>query len=235
MTDEDLQSGFTYAPKNSIIVLEDIDSLFTAGRENKNSKSSLTFSGLLNALDGVSSSSGQIVILSTNFREQLDAALIRNGRVDVQIEFTTVTREQCEGMFNAYYAGKEEEAKKFGDVIMQMLERLGEKVSSCALQHFFVQCRKMSSSECLANFKLVEEEIESRKKEGGAKEKKKEEDDDNDDDDEEEEGRRGGRKEKGEQGWSGEGLMKMSLLTTNLALVAATAIVLCKAVEGMKR
>ena len=42
----------------------------------------LTFSGLLNAIDGVTSTEGRIVFMTTNYPERLDAALIRPGRVD---------------------------------------------------------------------------------------------------------------------------------------------------------
>ena len=41
-------------------MLEDIDSLFGKDRASKNGKSALSFSGLLNALDGVGAASGQV-------------------------------------------------------------------------------------------------------------------------------------------------------------------------------
>lgn len=46
----------------------------------------MTFSGLLNALDGVRSQEGRILIMTTNHREKLDPALLRPGRADVHIE-----------------------------------------------------------------------------------------------------------------------------------------------------
>ena len=51
----------------------------------------LTLSGLLNAIDGVTSSEGRIVFMTTNYVDKLDPALIRPGRVDfreVQLDFT---------------------------------------------------------------------------------------------------------------------------------------------------
>jgi len=72
-------------PEDTIVVIEDIDALFGKDRASKNAKSPLSFSGLLNALDGVGAASGQIYILTTNLREQLDSALIRKGRVDFQV------------------------------------------------------------------------------------------------------------------------------------------------------
>ena len=45
----------------------------------------LSYSGLLNALDGVVSSDAQLVFMTTNHKQMLDPALIRPGRVDVQV------------------------------------------------------------------------------------------------------------------------------------------------------
>ena len=44
----------------TIVVIEDIDALFGKDRASKNAKSPLSFSGLLNALDGVGAASGQV-------------------------------------------------------------------------------------------------------------------------------------------------------------------------------
>merc|ERR1712139_657141 len=91
-------------PSKSLIVLEDVDALFDEKRKKKSEdKSGITFSGLLNALDGVGSSSGQLFFLTTNHRERLDPALIRNGRVDVHVEFTDATDEQIRGLFAQFY------------------------------------------------------------------------------------------------------------------------------------
>ena len=43
--------------------------------------SRVTLAGLLNALDGVCTASGQLLFLTTNHREHLDPALLRPGRV----------------------------------------------------------------------------------------------------------------------------------------------------------
>jgi chaperone BCS1 len=39
----------------------------------------LTFSGLLNAIDGVTSTEGRILFMTTNHEQRLDPALIRPG------------------------------------------------------------------------------------------------------------------------------------------------------------
>jgi chaperone BCS1 len=56
MDDDDLNRCLNEAPPQSIILLEDIDSIFVA-RESvqREEERGVTFSGLLNALDGVRS------------------------------------------------------------------------------------------------------------------------------------------------------------------------------------
>lgn len=52
----------------------------------------LSYSGLLNALDGVTSSDAQLVFMTTNHKQMLDPALIRPGRVDIQVSETEIDR-----------------------------------------------------------------------------------------------------------------------------------------------
>jgi hypothetical protein len=50
---------------------------------------------MLNALDGVWTPHGMVTILTTNHRKDLDPALIRAGRVDVDEEFTVLDADQA--------------------------------------------------------------------------------------------------------------------------------------------
>lgn len=80
-------------------------------RENSGSKGtnnilaveSISLSGLLNAIDGVASHEGRILIMTTNKPESLDEALIRPGRVDVQVGFKNATSEQATELFYRMY------------------------------------------------------------------------------------------------------------------------------------
>jgi len=74
-------------------------------RHAANNKSQISFSGLLNAIDGVASHEGRILIMTTNHRERLDPALIRPGRVDVQIEFGFANKETIRRVFQELYKG----------------------------------------------------------------------------------------------------------------------------------
>ncbi|VVB18211.1 unnamed protein product [Arabis nemorensis] len=81
------------ATKNSsILVVEDIDCSVdlptrSTTRGGLEGSTPLTLSGLLNCIDGLWSSCGneRIIIFTTNNKENLDTALIRPGRMDMQI------------------------------------------------------------------------------------------------------------------------------------------------------
>ncbi|KAF5244007.1 hypothetical protein FANTH_7920 [Fusarium anthophilum] len=64
---------------------------------------SISLSGLLNAIDGVASHEGRILIMTTNKPELLDEALIRPGRVDVQVGFRNATSAQATELFCRMY------------------------------------------------------------------------------------------------------------------------------------
>lgn len=74
-------------------------------------RSMISLSGLLNAIDGVASHEGRVLIMTTNCPEKLDAALIRPGRVDLQVQFTLSTREQAGDIFRRMYSTEHDEKR----------------------------------------------------------------------------------------------------------------------------
>lgn len=74
---------------------------------NKNSNRGISLSGLLNAIDGVASHEGRVLVMTTNFPEKLDDALIRPGRVDMKVAFTMATRSQMQELFVRMYSPDE--------------------------------------------------------------------------------------------------------------------------------
>lgn len=77
----------------------------TTSRTTNNilSMETISLSGLLNAIDGVASHEGRILIMTTNKPESLDEALIRPGRVDVQVGFKNATSVQSTELFYRMY------------------------------------------------------------------------------------------------------------------------------------
>ncbi|KAF2865752.1 BCS1 N terminal-domain-containing protein [Massariosphaeria phaeospora] len=67
-------------------------------------RSLISLSGLLNTIDGAASHEGRVLIMTTNHAEQLDAALIRPGRVDLQVQFTLATHDQTRDIFKRMYS-----------------------------------------------------------------------------------------------------------------------------------
>lgn len=70
-------------PEDGILLIEDIDSSFVGRVAQKEEQCS--FAGLLNALSGVVCTPGRLLFITTNNIDQLDSALIRPGRVDMQL------------------------------------------------------------------------------------------------------------------------------------------------------
>lgn len=98
-----LVAALRQIPPNSMIVLEDVDALFNEERKSKSDQSPLTFSGLLNSLDGMLAKTGVVTVMTTNHIDRLDPALIRAGRVDRRFEFSYPSDEQLVELFKSYY------------------------------------------------------------------------------------------------------------------------------------
>ncbi|KAF9507978.1 hypothetical protein BS47DRAFT_265740 [Hydnum rufescens UP504] len=105
LMDDKLTHLLMNAPERSIILLEDVDAAFNKRVQSSSDgyQSSVTFSGLLNALDGVASSEERIIFMTTNHIERLDPALIRPGRVDLQEFIGDATPEQARRLFLRFY------------------------------------------------------------------------------------------------------------------------------------
>lgn len=71
----------------------------------------ISLSGLLNAIDGVASQEGRVLVMTTNYPEKLDDALVRPGRVDLKIRFSLASRMQIRELFLRMYRADEGVAK----------------------------------------------------------------------------------------------------------------------------
>ena len=118
MTDSVLQARIADLPRNTILLLEDIDAAFVS-RDTTSSSSSahggqslVTLTGLLNALDGVVASEARLTFLTTNYLDRLDPALIRPGRVDIKQLIGYCSHLQAEEMFTKFFPESSELEKK---------------------------------------------------------------------------------------------------------------------------
>ncbi|CAH6719769.1 mitochondrial chaperone Bcs1p [[Candida] jaroonii] len=137
MTDDRLNHLMNHIPDRSILLLEDIDAAFNKREQSDDQgyASGVTFSGLLNALDGVASAEECITFMTTNHPEKLDNALLRPGRVDFKVLINNASDYQVEKMFLKFYDNDMENCKKF----LNKYKELGLKdVSTAQLQGLFV-------------------------------------------------------------------------------------------------
>ncbi|KAK5627323.1 hypothetical protein RRF57_003038 [Xylaria bambusicola] len=93
----------------------DIKELAKVLKKETEDKKGISLSGLLNAIDGVASHEGRVLIMTTNVPESLDEALIRPGRVDLQVEFTYATKEQAKELFIRMYEGDQGRPQRLDD------------------------------------------------------------------------------------------------------------------------
>ena len=102
LTDDDLSEAMASAPKKSLIAIEDVDAVFKQ-REDGEKRTGVSFSGLLNAIDGVAAQEGRALIMTTNHKERLDPALIRPGRADVHTELGLVSAASARKLFDRFF------------------------------------------------------------------------------------------------------------------------------------
>jgi len=125
-TSGSITEAMTLIPQQSLCILEDVDALFNNHRENQTRNNNITFSELLNVLDGLVNLQGLIVIMTTNYPERLDKALTRNGRVDEIVELTFTTPSLARKMFLHFYPNQLDHAILFAK---NMFEIKKKKVS----------------------------------------------------------------------------------------------------------
>ncbi|KAJ9226800.1 hypothetical protein DTO027B5_3195 [Paecilomyces variotii] len=130
LDEEGLADLFQELPRRCIVLLEDVDSAgITHKRENSpetpdtsvneklekdgkdkppaenndNAPRGVSLSALLNVIDGVASSEGRILVMTTNHIEKLDAALLRPGRIDMSIAFNYSDTDTIRDLYFAIY------------------------------------------------------------------------------------------------------------------------------------
>lgn len=83
-------------------------SIHKPGTKNDNKKEEdesdkLTLSTLLNVLDGTLEVPGRMIVVTANYPEKIDSALIRPGRIDKIVNFKNGSREIIKEMYEGFY------------------------------------------------------------------------------------------------------------------------------------
>ena len=129
-----LRKALTTSPGRSIVLVEDFDAFFE-GRKNVNLSSKITFSGLLNAINGVVSNQGRMLILTTNKESTVDPALARVGRIDRRFHLGYADASQASRLFNIYHPSLNGQAEAFGELVN------GRELSPADITGHFQNCR----------------------------------------------------------------------------------------------
>ncbi|CAE6512112.1 unnamed protein product [Rhizoctonia solani] len=132
LTDDKLNYLLAHVPERSFVLLEDIDAAFNKRVQTADDgyQSGVTFSGLLNALDGVASGEERIVFMTTNHLSRLDPALVRPGRVDLIQLLDDAQPDQAAQLFARFYGRGQSEVVpgKLQDSDNLEIQYLAEKV-----------------------------------------------------------------------------------------------------------
>lgn len=144
-------------------MLEDIDAAFVSREDNKSQKAAfeglnrVTFSGLLNCLDGVASTEARIVFMTTNYLERLDPALIRPGRVDMKEYIGYCSATQLENMYLRFYNGIEgaNNSKIFAEKVLSYKKN----VSPAQIQGYFMTHKLSDQATVLNNVQNIWENV----------------------------------------------------------------------------
>lgn len=113
----------------------------------------ITLSGALNAIDGVASQEGRILIMTTNDPESLDKALIRPGRVDLQVYFGHASKSHAKQMFERMYTPDEDDAT--GSFAVKELAEKGGDSGAASVEDMAV-----TFSEAIPEGKLTPAELQ---------------------------------------------------------------------------
>jgi chaperone BCS1 len=89
---------------NAIELLADkLQPLNKNNNKDKDENDKLTLGSILEILDGLIECPGRVVIMTTNHKEHLDSALLRPGRIDMEIEFKKLRRGHIAQIYQKWY------------------------------------------------------------------------------------------------------------------------------------
>jgi len=139
LTDYGLIDAISYLEENEekkrIIVIEDIDCIFTE-RKKGDDINGISLQGLLNCFDGFSCVEGTLLFLTANKPEVLDQAMIRSCRIDHKYCLDYADKYQTEKIFTMIMKDKKELFDKFYSKIES------RKYTTAMLQEFLFFNRK---------------------------------------------------------------------------------------------
>lgn len=152
--DYGLQELFRTLPaERCLVLLEDIDTAGIQSRDNTwpgndqekpaPMQKGLSLATVLNALDGIGTHSGHLLVATTNVRPALDRALLRPGRIDKQIEFPNPDSSTIEKYFSFFFRAGYTDSRSMEGIpklAVEFAQTLDQRtLTPAALQEYFLQ------------------------------------------------------------------------------------------------
>ncbi|KFZ23192.1 hypothetical protein V502_02322 [Pseudogymnoascus sp. VKM F-4520 (FW-2644)] len=154
LNDEQLMLLVSKVPRGSILLVEDIDTAGltrddTSDSSVNSTKSIITLAGFLNAIDGIASSQGHILVMTTNCRSKLDDAMLRPGRVDREEYFGNASKDTAKIMFIRMCSPHTEKTiEEVRDLAVEFAQHIDDKKFSPAQIQGFLQQRRDPEKAC---------------------------------------------------------------------------------------
>ena len=147
ITDDKLEELIADLKPPCILLFEDIDAVTTDRSKIKDEKKmgGVSLSGLLNILDGLLSQEGVITIMTTNFKDRLDEALVRPGRVDLEVKFEYATADQLIKLFDRFFPNN---IGQSNEVISEIVKN--HSISMAEMQQFLL-IRRDNAEQAIAD------------------------------------------------------------------------------------
>lgn len=124
---DDLEAAIHFAKSYQpcVIFAEDIDRVMVSNPENETSVRTEKMNAILNTIDGVDTKDMELlVLLTTNFVDIIDSAMMRPGRLDAVISVEPPDAEACIRLIQLYARGRLEE----GTDLTKVGERLAGQI-----------------------------------------------------------------------------------------------------------
>jgi len=155
MDDLMLRSTTSQVPRDTIILLEDFDSAFTGMKDaatrnvefNPFQATRLSYSGILDLLDGISTPERQLIFITCNNTDIINSPYMRAGRIDHLIKFGPMTFETAKSMLISYHPGEPEQS------IDEVANKINGKLTPAELQTVILESQ---------NFEQIHQRISSR-------------------------------------------------------------------------
>ncbi|KAG2175197.1 hypothetical protein INT44_007685 [Umbelopsis vinacea] len=128
-SDSELLSAFASIPCKSIVVFEDIDAMTPVlhrrdpGKTDRGEDQKFGLSSMLGVLDGHTLEEGIIFVMTTNYIDKLDPALIRPGRMDLHLQLKYATHHQMEHIYRLVG----------GDSLLELYPDLRREIPECVI------------------------------------------------------------------------------------------------------